>query len=112
MVRWHVLATGDAVHLHARVVLEVREQLWCDEKVLRGVLGTGNIDNPGVNQPIRCQSESSASMTDSPFVAWVHALVDLVNNAERGARQALQCHEIEYGRHGPLASRLPVRVQD
>ena len=30
-----------------------------------------------------------------PLVAWVHALIDLVDHTERGAGQTLQCHEVE-----------------
>ena len=47
-----------------------------------------------------------------PFVARVHALVDLVNQSERRAGQTLQGHEVEDCRDGTLATGLPVVVED
>lgn len=47
-----------------------------------------------------------------PLVAWIHALVDLVDHAERGTRERLQRHQIEDGRDGALAAGLTVRVED
>lgn len=32
---------------------------------------------------------------DIPFVARVHALIDLIDQSEGRARQTLQCHEVE-----------------
>jgi hypothetical protein len=48
---------------------------------------------------------------DEPFVARVHALVDLVDESERCAGETLQGHEIEYGGDGALAAGLAVVVK-
>ena len=47
-----------------------------------------------------------------PFVARVHALIDLVDQSKGCARQTLQGHEVEDGRDGALAARLTVVVED
>jgi hypothetical protein len=47
-----------------------------------------------------------------PFVARVHALVDLIDQSERRARQTLQRHKVEDGGDGTLAARLPMVVEN
>lgn len=49
---------------------------------------------------------------DHALVARVHALVDLVDDAERRTCEGLQRHEVEDCGHSPLAAGLPVRVQN
>lgn len=91
-----MFAGGYAEDAHALVVAETREQLGGDEEVLRGVLAAGDLDHTLVHHAL---------------VARVHALVDLVDDAERRLRHALQRHQVEDGRHGPLPARLPVLVE-
>jgi len=92
-----MLATGNAQHAHSAIVLEAVQQLGGDEEVLRSMFLAGDVNDAGV---------------DHALVARVHALVDLVDDAERRAREGLQRHEVEDCGHSPLASGLPVRVQD
>lgn len=92
----HVLARGDAEDAHALVVAQAGEQLGRDEEVLRRVLAAGDLDHALVHHAL---------------VARVHALVDLVDDAERRLRHRLQRHQVEDGRHGALAARLAVLVQ-
>ena len=44
------------------------------------------------------------------FVARIHALVDLVDDAEGGAGEGLEGHEVEDCGDGALAAGLAVRV--
>ncbi len=92
-----MLATGNAQHAHPTIIFEAVQQLGRDEEVLRSMFLAGDVDHAGVNHAL---------------VARVHALVDLVDDAEGGPRQGLQSHEVEDCRHGPLAAGLPVRVED
>lgn len=92
-----MLAARDAMDLHLGMELEVVEEFGRDEEVLAGVLLARNVDHAFVHHAL---------------VARVHALVDFVDDAERGPREVLERHEVEDGRHGALAARLPVRVED
>ena len=92
----HVLARGNAEDAHALVVAEAREQLGGDEEVLRRVLAAGDLDHALVHHAL---------------VARVHALVDLVDDAEGRLRHRLQRHQVEDGGHSALAARLPVLVE-
>jgi len=75
-------AVVDAEHLHAFMVLEVRQQLWGDEEVLSTVHFAGDVDH---------------RVVDSTFSPHVHTLIDLVNKGERCSRLLRQTHEIEDG---------------
>lgn len=77
-----MLATRDTMHRHLGVKLEAVEQLGCNEEVLACALAAGDVDHAAVHHA---------------FVARVHALVDLVDNAEGGAGEVLQRHEVEDG---------------
>lgn len=62
-----------------------------------------------------CQSGvhgKGREIADIPFVARVHALVDLIDQSKGRPRQTLQGHEIENCRDGTLAARLSVVVED
>lgn len=83
--------------LHIAMILETIQQLGRDEKVLRGMLCTSDIDHARVNET---------------FVARVHALIDFVDDAEGCARQGLQGHEVEDGGDGAFAARLSMGVED
>lgn len=91
-----MLAGGDAEDAHAGVVAQAGEELGGDEEVLGGVLAAGDLDH---------------ALVDHALVARVHALVDLVDDAERRLRHRLQRHQVEDRRDGPLPARLPVLVQ-
>ena len=54
MVVRHIFSAGNAVDLHVGVVCEVLQQLGSDEKILRGVLCTCNVDDARVNQTAMC----------------------------------------------------------
>lgn len=92
----HMFAAGDAQDAHLGVVAEAREELGRDEEVLRRVLAARNLDHALVHHAL---------------VAGVHALVDLVDDAEGGLGHGLQGHEVEDGRDGALAARLAVGVE-
>ena len=49
---------------------------------------------------------------DEPLVAGVHALVDFVDDAEGGAGEGLEGHEVKDRGHGAFAARLAVGVED
>lgn len=84
------------VDLHLGVKLEARQKLRGDEEVLARARLAGDVDH---------------ALVDHAFVAGVHALVDFVDDAEGGAREVLQGHEVEDGGDGALAAGLPVRVE-
>ena len=78
----HMLAARDTVDLHLRVKLQVIEQLRRDEEVLTCTLAACDIDHAFVYHA---------------FVTGIHALIDLVHDAERRASEILESHEIEDG---------------
>lgn len=84
-------ATRHAQHRHALVVPETRQELGCDEEVLTVVLATGNLDH---------------AVVDHALVAGIHALVDLIDYAERRLRAALEREEEECSCYSALASGL------
>ena len=61
-----------------------------------------------IEQPAR---DADHSFVDEAFVAGIHALVDLVDDAEGGASQGLQGHEVEDCADGAFAAGLAVRVE-
>lgn len=71
----HPISALDDVSLHTWVIFQARKKLWRDEEVLRASFITGDVDNTFVHHTL---------------VAWVHALVDLVNDSERSAGQGVQ----------------------
>lgn len=91
-----MLAAGDAQDAHLGVVAQAREQLGRDEEVLARVLAAGNLHHALVHHAL---------------VARVHALVDLVDDAEGRLGHGLKRHEVEDGRHGALAAGLAVRCE-
>ena len=66
-----MLATSNTQDAHLGVVPEASQQLGRDEEVLARVLAAGNLDH---------------ALVDHAFVPRVHALVDFVDDAERGLR--------------------------
>jgi hypothetical protein len=52
------------------------------------------------------------NVVDIPFVARVHALVDLIDQSEGRACQTLQGHKVEDRGDGALATGLTVVVED
>lgn len=91
-----MLPAGDAKHPHLGIVPQAREQLGSDEEVLARVLAAGNFDH---------------ALVDHALVAGVHALVDLVDDAEWGLGHGLEGHEEEDGGDGALATGLAVGVE-
>ena len=91
-----MLPAGNTQHPHLRIVLEPREQLGRDEEVLARVLAAGDLDH---------------ALVDHALVARVHALVDLVDDAEGRLGHGLEGHEVEDGGDGALAAGLAVRVE-
>lgn len=65
-----------------------------DEEILARVFAAGDFHH---------------ALVDHALVARVHALVDLVDDAEGRLRQGLERHEIEDGRDGSFAAGLAVR---
>jgi hypothetical protein len=90
------------------VVLKVIEQLRSDEKVLACMFGASNVDHAGVNESAGWMLVSTGLKQNrwvyEPLIAWIHALVDLVNDAERRSGQTLQRHEVEDGRHSAFTT--------
>lgn len=91
-----MLTTGDTQDAHTLVIPQAGEQFGRDEEILARVLAAGDFDHAFVYHAL---------------VAWVHALVDLVNDSKRRLRHGLQRHQVEDGRDCPLAARLPVLVE-
>lgn len=73
-VGWHVLPTRDDERPHPTMVLEAWKELGRDEEVLARVLVARDLDHATVHHAL---------------VPRVHALVDLVDDAERGLRHGL-----------------------
>lgn len=97
MILGHVLPALDTQHLHPAIIPQAREELRRDEEVLARVLAARDLHHALVHHAL---------------VARVHALVDLVDDAERCAREGLQGHEVEDGGDGALAAGLPVLVEE
>lgn len=91
-----MLTTRDAQDAHLGIVPQAREELGRDEEVLAGVLAAGNLDH---------------ALVDHALVAGVHALVDLVDDAEGGLGHGLEGHEVEDGGDGAFAAGLAVGVE-
>ena len=71
---WDVLARVDDVDFHLGVELEACQELGCNEEVLTCALLAGNVHH---------------ALMDHAFIARVHALVDLVDDAEGGLGKVL-----------------------
>ena len=69
------------------MIRKVGKQLGRDEEVLAAVGLAGDVDE---------------RVVDGTFGAGVHALVDLINEGERCARELRQAHKVEDGSQGPL----------
>lgn len=72
-----------------------------------GMIVVGSIGGEGgggTSQP------DHASMHQA-FIAGIHPLIDLVDDAEGRAGEGLEGHEVEDGRDGAFAARLAVRVE-
>lgn len=92
----HMLAACNAEDAHLGVIAQTREELRGDEEVLARVFATCDLYHTLVNHA---------------FVAGVHSLVDLVDDAERGLGHGLESHEEEDCRHGTFTARLAVRCE-
>ena len=86
------------MHPHPPLKPQPRQQLGRNKKILtRAINPTSNLDHAAV---------------DEAFVAGVHALVDFVDDAEGGAGEGLERHEVEDCAYGALAAGLAVRVEE
>ena len=63
----HILSRSDTMHLHIRVILQIRQKLGRDEEILWRVFWASDIHHAWMHHT---------------FVARVHSLVDLVDDAE------------------------------
>jgi hypothetical protein len=119
----HIFARSNAVDGHLGVELKAAEKFGRDEEVLAPASavftggGAGNGDQACVDEAgvyVSCVVSFGAwerERGDQPFVARVHALVDLVDESERCTGETLQSHEIEDGRNSALAAGLTVVVE-
>lgn len=89
--------TRNAQDPHAPIVSQAREQLRRDEEVLARILLARDFHHAFVHQTL---------------VAGIHALVDLVDDAEGCAGERLQGHEVEDGGDGTFAAGLTVGVEE
>lgn len=92
----HMLTACDTQHPHLGIVPQPGQEFGRDEEILRSMLPTGDLDHAFVHHA---------------FVARVHSLINLINDAEGGLGQALQGHEVEDGRDGAFAARLAVGIE-
>lgn len=92
----HVFPAGNAENPHLGIVPQPREELRRDEEVLGRVLTAGDFHH---------------AFVDHALVAGVHALIDLVDDAERGLSHGLEGHEVEDGGDSALATRLAMGVE-
>jgi len=90
-----MFATVNYMHRHLLVKFEAGEEFGCHEKVLACPFLTCDIDHALVHHAL---------------IARIHALIDLVDDAEGRLREVLERHEVEYCRDGALAAGLAVRV--
>lgn len=132
-IRRHVLARRDAENAHAALVGQVVEEFGGDEEVLGAsaaavtchpimigffivvivVVGVVAVFerlgllNDAVDHPAR---DANHAFVNKTFVARVHTLVDLIDDAEGRAGQGLQRHEVEDCADGTFAPGLAVGV--
>ncbi len=92
-----MFAAIDDVNLHLGMELQARQKLRCDEEILTCALLAGDVDHTLVHHAL---------------VAWIHTLIDLIDNPEWCLRKVLEGHEVEDCRDGALTARLAVRVED
>lgn len=113
----HMFSAGDAKDAHAACVGERREEFGCDEEILAAAstfcfsrvemmtIDSVAVDGDGIKTcarvPVRLfvvrrsgEGGVTAGNADHPavneaFVAGIHALIDLIDDAERGAREGL-----------------------
>lgn len=83
------------MNLHLRMEFQITKQLRRDEEVLARALATRNVHH---------------TLVYHAFVAGVHTLIDFVDDAEGGASEVLQGHEVEDCGDGALAAGLALRV--
>mmetsp|Transcript_2834 Transcript_2834/g.4772 ORF Transcript_2834/g.4772 Transcript_2834/m.4772 type:complete len:310 (-) Transcript_2834:2646-3575(-) len=81
---------------HRGGVLQLGEQLGCEQEALRRVRAAGGFHHFG---------------EDLALVHRVHALVDLVHHAEGAFGELLQRDQVQHGAHGALPARLAVRAE-
>mmetsp|Transcript_5573 Transcript_5573/g.14273 ORF Transcript_5573/g.14273 Transcript_5573/m.14273 type:complete len:475 (+) Transcript_5573:229-1653(+) len=86
----------DVEHAHVLVEGQLRQQLGREQEALRRVGLAGRLHQ---------------LLEHLALVVGVHALVDLVHNAEGALRHALQRDEVQDGADGALAAALPARRQ-
>jgi hypothetical protein len=89
MVIGHVLAACDTQYFHMRIVLKIREQLWRNEEILGSMLFACNLDHAFVYHAL---------------VAGIHALIDLIDDAEGCSCKGLERHKVEDGRDGAFTA--------
>lgn len=92
----YIFTTGDAQDSHAFIIPQTGQELGRDQEVLTRVFAAGDLNH---------------ALVDHTLVARVHALVDLVHDAERGLCHRLQRHEVEDSGYSTLATGLAVLVQ-
>ena len=92
-----MLSTVNAMDLHTLIISKIGQQFRCDEEVLARVFFTCNVDHSLVNHTL---------------VAWVHTLVDFIDNTERCSCKRLQRHEVEDRRDGSLSSGLTMLIEE
>lgn len=87
----------DDMNLHLGMEFEAIQELWGDKEILACTLLAGNVYH---------------ALMHHSFIAWIHTLIDLVDNAERRLGEILESHKVENGRDGALATGLAVRIEN
>mmetsp|Transcript_9996 Transcript_9996/g.31316 ORF Transcript_9996/g.31316 Transcript_9996/m.31316 type:complete len:341 (+) Transcript_9996:33-1055(+) len=86
-------AVEDAHDGNGVVVLQIRQQLGREHEALRRA---------------RLRRRAAQELVDLALVVGVHALVDLVHNAEGRASERLQAEQVQHGAHAALTAALPL----
>lgn len=115
----HILTAGDTQHPHPPLIREVVQQFRRDEEVLTAapalpiiMLLIVRIDTVVVMGKVGFAArDANHAFVNEAFVAGIHALIDLVDDAEGGFGEGLQGHEVEDCGDGAFAAGLAVRVQ-
>lgn len=87
----------DDMNLHLGMEFEASQELRSDKEILACTLLAGNVYH--------------AFMHHS-FIARIHTLIDLVDNAERRLGEILESHKIENGGDSTFATRLAVGIEN
>ncbi|KAH3688856.1 hypothetical protein WICPIJ_000162 [Wickerhamomyces pijperi] len=66
---WDPRPSKNTMDSHSWMVVQISQQLWSDQEVLRGVLLTGNFNHILMN---------------NTFVTSIHTLIDFINDSEGG----------------------------